>query len=160
MAVTDCEEVLMICLANVRSQHKVVLILLINIMNAKPLSCRISKPCDDIILDYFQSFLRLVFLNDEWVLFIVNDTVIVIDTLILKRRRLWNTWNQTLYRSCHWVIVHRELILYQWRRIWRSCSSLIIWRLFFSHILRAAWLIVLLTRFAMTLVFVPYLACG
>ena len=62
MAITDCEEVLMESLADIRSKDEVILILLVDIVHGEALTSRICKSGNHVILDYFNSFLAFLFL--------------------------------------------------------------------------------------------------
>ena len=117
MAIAHGEEVLMVRLANVWGQDKVVLILLIDVMDAEAFSGGIGKPRDHIVLNDLRSFLRFVPLYFEWVLLIVDDSVVVIDSLIRKGGRLRDAWNEALHWPSHWVIIHGQLVLDQWARV-------------------------------------------
>ena len=106
VSVAHCEEVLMVCLANVWRKYKVVLILLVDVVNAESFARRVCESCDHVVFNYWQTFLRLVFLNFEWVFFVILYSIVVVDPLIGKRRRLRYARYQTLYWACHRVIIH------------------------------------------------------
>ena len=81
MAVADCKEMLMVCLAYVWCKYEIILVFLIHIVNAEALPGRISKSCYHIVFYDFQSFL-LVLPHLEWVFFVVLNPIVIIDALI------------------------------------------------------------------------------
>lgn len=100
------EEVLMIRLANIRSQNEVVLVLLVDVMHTESFSCRIGKPSDYVVLYHFLALMGFFLLDNKRILLVVNYAVIVIYSLILERRRLRDARNQALDWASHRVIVH------------------------------------------------------
>ena len=57
MAVADCKEMLVVCLANIGRKDEVVLVLLVHIVYAEALPCRVRESRNDIVFYYFHSFL-------------------------------------------------------------------------------------------------------
>jgi hypothetical protein len=101
MAITNSKEVLMEGLAHVRCQNEVVLVFLICIVNAESFSGRVGKSSDDVfaqdlgitsrrMLDHFEGFVGCVF-----------NPVVVINSLVLKRLRLWN--HSSSYQPLNWT---------------------------------------------------------
>ena len=82
MSITYREEMLVESLAHVWCQNKVVLVLLICIVNAEPLTSRIRKSSDNVRLYYFGPFVRLVFFYPEGRPWSVLNPVVVINALV------------------------------------------------------------------------------
>ena len=122
------------CLAHIWCKNKVVLILLISVMDTKSFSCWVSESCNYIVFNYFQSFILWVFYDSERRSRSVCNSIIVINSLIIERGRLWYLPSsyKTLYRSHQWVLILlTQLVLDQ--RGWllaltiRAC---LLWALF------------------------------
>ena len=69
-------------LAHVWCQDKVILVLLVRVVNAEPLTSRIRESGDDVRLYYFGPFVRLVFFYPEGRPWSVLNPVVVVDTLV------------------------------------------------------------------------------
>ena len=82
MAIAYSEEVLMESLAHVRSQNEVVLVLFVGVMHAETFSCRVSKPCNYIVLYDFRTFIVLVLLYPERSVWGVLDSVVIVYPLV------------------------------------------------------------------------------
>ena len=82
MSITDRKEMLVESLAHVWCQNEVVLVLLICIVNAEPLTSRICESSDDVRLYYFGPFVRLVFFYPEGRPWSVLNPVVVVDALV------------------------------------------------------------------------------
>lgn len=88
-------------LAHVWRQNKVILILLVGIVNAKALTRRVSKSCDNVVLDYLRAFICLIFFYTERAVRSVLNTVVVVDPLVRKALWLWDlpSGYQALHRA-------------------------------------------------------------
>jgi len=82
MSITDRKEMLVESLTHVWCQDEVVLVLLVRIVNAEPLTSRIRESSDDVRLYYFGPFVRLVFFYPEGRPWGVLNPVVVVDPLV------------------------------------------------------------------------------
>ena len=82
MSITDRKEMLVERLAHVWCQNKVILVLLVRVVNTEPLTSRISESGDDVRLNYFGPFVRLVFFYPEGRPWSVLNPVVVVDALV------------------------------------------------------------------------------
>ena len=97
---------LVICLANIWCQNKVILVFLVNIVNTESFPGRVRESRYHVVLDYLRVFQGRISFHNERILSGVLNSIVVIYTLVLKRRRLRNPWNQSLNRPRHRIIIH------------------------------------------------------
>ena len=88
MTIANREEVLMEGLAHVRREDEVILILLVCIVDAEAFSGRVGESCNHVILYYFCSFGTFILFYFERAAGCILYTIIIINPLILKTRRL------------------------------------------------------------------------
>ena len=84
VAITNREEMLVESLTHIRSENKIVLVLLVGIVDAVALSRGVSESCYYITLNYFGTFVIFVFLNPERRVRGVSYSIIVVDSLVSK----------------------------------------------------------------------------
>jgi hypothetical protein len=105
MAIADRKEVLMECLAHIRSQYKIVLILLVGVVDAEALTRRVRKSCDYIVFNNFGALVRFVLLYAKWAVRGILNPIMVIDSLIGETSRLRDhtASDQALNGTVQWV---------------------------------------------------------
>jgi hypothetical protein len=82
MPITYGKEMLMKSLAHIWSEYKVILILFVSIMDTKAFPSRICKPCYNVILYNFGTFIRFIFFDPKGTIFGILDPIVVVDSLI------------------------------------------------------------------------------
>ena len=105
MAIADRKEVLMECLAHIRSQYKIILILLVGVVDAEALTRRVRKSCDYIVFNDFGALVRFVLLYAKWAVRGVLNPIMVVDSLIGETSRLRDhtASDQALNGTVQWI---------------------------------------------------------
>ena len=135
MTIAYRKKVLVICLANIRCQNKVILILLVYVVHTETLPGRVCETGNYIVFYYLLLFDVGILLDNKRILLVELNAVIVIDSLVLERGRLRYSRYQSLNRSSHRIIIHRQLVLNKWTRVWILAGLLALLLLFLGCIL-------------------------
>lgn len=114
-------------LTHIRSKNKVVLVFLVYIMDAVSFASWIGKSRDNVVLNYFRTFIvSVLFYSKGWI-WRISYSIIVIYPLIGKALRSW--YHAVLDETLNWarqciIILLYQLILYERRNGIPWCSNL------------------------------------